>query len=300
MPEITVTHIALLAAALIIGVVIGWIFRGNKGSSEKAAINLGWQEQLEAQRHEHERLLDQNKSLMEQIFAMAEMPGIPEDIKKEFESEKLSQEHLMMLNDMRNYVISRKQCTKVIDERKDKISEVNFTDVCLYSLYTQNCEDLNAFCDWLSMTSLKYNSTPSISASFNCLRSEILGMNRVRRWSQFKREIADGDFDIEKMMVFFRESLTAPQTLTDVFNKIQTNVTILDPKFDALIKSQTGTGLTSNSSSQELVSVLSEIPDGDIKVNAVSSEIIELLDIEIMIGTKTVTDATETLSLLTK
>jgi len=66
MPEITVTHIALLAAALLVGVVVGWIFRGNKGSSEKAAINLGWQEQLEAQRQEHERLLDQNKSLMEQ------------------------------------------------------------------------------------------------------------------------------------------------------------------------------------------------------------------------------------------
>lgn len=66
MPEITVTHIALLAAALIVGVVVGWIFRGNRSSSEKAAINLGWQEQLEAQRQEHERLLDQNKSLMEQ------------------------------------------------------------------------------------------------------------------------------------------------------------------------------------------------------------------------------------------
>jgi predicted flap endonuclease-1-like 5' DNA nuclease len=66
MPEITVTHIALLAAALIVGVIVGWIFRGSRGSSEKAAINLGWQEQLEAQRQEHERLLDQNKSLMEQ------------------------------------------------------------------------------------------------------------------------------------------------------------------------------------------------------------------------------------------
>ncbi len=66
MPEITVTHIVLLAAALLAGVIVGWVFRGNKGSSEKAAINLGWQEQLEAQRQEHERLLDQNKSLMEQ------------------------------------------------------------------------------------------------------------------------------------------------------------------------------------------------------------------------------------------
>ena len=66
MPEITVTHIALIVVALIIGVVVGWIFRGSRSGGEKTAINLGWQEQLEAQRLEHERLLDQNKSLMEQ------------------------------------------------------------------------------------------------------------------------------------------------------------------------------------------------------------------------------------------
>ena len=66
MPELTVTHIGMLAAALLAGVVVGWIVRGNRSSSEKLAINKGWQEQLEAQRQEHERLLDQNKSLMEQ------------------------------------------------------------------------------------------------------------------------------------------------------------------------------------------------------------------------------------------
>ena len=66
MPEITVTHIALLAGALIVGVVLGWLVRGNRTATEKAAINASWQEQLRAQRNEHERLLDQNKSLMEQ------------------------------------------------------------------------------------------------------------------------------------------------------------------------------------------------------------------------------------------
>lgn len=66
MPEITVTHIALLAGALIVGIVAGWIFRGNKSNREKTAINVTWQEKLESQRLEHERLLDQNKSLMEQ------------------------------------------------------------------------------------------------------------------------------------------------------------------------------------------------------------------------------------------
>ncbi|MCH8059493.1 MAG: hypothetical protein IIA11_03435 [Proteobacteria bacterium] len=66
MPEITVMHITVVAIALILGVVIGWIVRGNRSSSEKTAINTGWQEQLEAQRNEHGRLQAQNKSLMEQ------------------------------------------------------------------------------------------------------------------------------------------------------------------------------------------------------------------------------------------
>ena len=66
MPEITVIHIALLAIALLIGIVIGWFGRSSRTISEKTAINEGWQEQLAAQRNEHERLLDQNKSLMDQ------------------------------------------------------------------------------------------------------------------------------------------------------------------------------------------------------------------------------------------
>jgi len=66
MPEITAVHIALLAAVLLLGVIVGWIFRGSRSVGEKAAMNLGWQEQFEAQRDEHERLLEQNKSLMGQ------------------------------------------------------------------------------------------------------------------------------------------------------------------------------------------------------------------------------------------
>ncbi len=66
MPEITAVHIALLAAVLLLGVIVGWIFRGSRSVGEKAAISLGWQEQFEAQRYEHERLLEQNKSLMGQ------------------------------------------------------------------------------------------------------------------------------------------------------------------------------------------------------------------------------------------
>ena len=66
MPEITEILIALLATALIVGVLIGWIFRGSRSNSEKETINAGWQERMEAQSNEHERLSEQNKSLMEQ------------------------------------------------------------------------------------------------------------------------------------------------------------------------------------------------------------------------------------------
>ena len=67
MPEITIVHVSLLVAAALIGIVLGWVARGNKSQHEKAAINTGWQEQRDAQRKEHERLVNQNKNLMDQI-----------------------------------------------------------------------------------------------------------------------------------------------------------------------------------------------------------------------------------------
>ncbi len=67
MPEISVVHIGLLVAAALVGIILGWVFRGNRSRHEKAAVNAGWQEQLDAQRKEHERLVSQNKNLMDQV-----------------------------------------------------------------------------------------------------------------------------------------------------------------------------------------------------------------------------------------
>jgi predicted flap endonuclease-1-like 5' DNA nuclease len=69
MPEFTIIHIGigLVALTAVIGVIVGWLLRGNRCAQEKIVVNAGWQEQLEAQRVEHERLLGQNKNLMEQI-----------------------------------------------------------------------------------------------------------------------------------------------------------------------------------------------------------------------------------------
>ncbi len=66
-PELTVVHIGLLALALVVGLVLGWVFRGDRAGKEKIAINAGWQDQLESQQSEQDRLAEQNKSLMEQI-----------------------------------------------------------------------------------------------------------------------------------------------------------------------------------------------------------------------------------------
>jgi len=67
MPELTVIHIVLLAVVAAIGAVAGWIFRGKRSAQEKAAVSAGWQEQIDAQRREHDRLLEQNKSLMDRV-----------------------------------------------------------------------------------------------------------------------------------------------------------------------------------------------------------------------------------------
>jgi len=67
MPEINVIHIGMMAASIAIGAMIAWVLRGRRSQQEKAAVSRGWQEQINAQRLEHDRLVDQNKGLMEQI-----------------------------------------------------------------------------------------------------------------------------------------------------------------------------------------------------------------------------------------
>jgi len=67
MPELNALSIAIIAAMTIVGSIVGWILRDRRSKDEKAAVSAGWQEQINAQRTEHDRLTDQNKGLMEQI-----------------------------------------------------------------------------------------------------------------------------------------------------------------------------------------------------------------------------------------
>lgn len=67
MPEVTAIHLLLLVLTTLVGGGVAWNLRGKRAGHEKAAINAGWHEQMEATRTEHQRLVDQNKSLMDQI-----------------------------------------------------------------------------------------------------------------------------------------------------------------------------------------------------------------------------------------
>ena len=67
MPELNVVHIAIIVVMTVVGAIVGWVLRGNRSTEEKAAVSAGWQEQINAQRTEHDRLTDQNKGLMDQI-----------------------------------------------------------------------------------------------------------------------------------------------------------------------------------------------------------------------------------------
>ena len=66
MPETAAAFIALIAVSAAVGAVAGWFARANRCAQEKMAIGEGWRRQLGAQRNEHGRLLEQNRTLMEQ------------------------------------------------------------------------------------------------------------------------------------------------------------------------------------------------------------------------------------------
>jgi predicted flap endonuclease-1-like 5' DNA nuclease/cell fate (sporulation/competence/biofilm development) regulator YmcA (YheA/YmcA/DUF963 family) len=67
MPEFNVLHLAMIGGMTVVGIIVGWVLRGNRSRAEKQAVSAGWQEQINAQRKEHDRLTEQNKGLMEQI-----------------------------------------------------------------------------------------------------------------------------------------------------------------------------------------------------------------------------------------
>ncbi len=67
MPELTTMHIGLLALVLVVGVVLGWLFRSNRSAKDEIEINAGRQDPIETQQIEHDRLVEQNKNLMQQI-----------------------------------------------------------------------------------------------------------------------------------------------------------------------------------------------------------------------------------------
>lgn len=67
MPELTAIHFGLFVLMLAVGAALGWVMRADRCAKEKIAVSAGWQDQLESQQSEHNRLAEQNKSLMEQI-----------------------------------------------------------------------------------------------------------------------------------------------------------------------------------------------------------------------------------------
>ena len=66
MPEINAIHITIIAVLSVVGAIVGWALCSKRAAKEKAVINESWQEQINAQRTEHDRLTEQNKSLMDQ------------------------------------------------------------------------------------------------------------------------------------------------------------------------------------------------------------------------------------------
>lgn len=67
MPEFSVALISELGIGLLAGLVVGWFIRSVRTGREKSLINAGWQEQLNIQYEEVDRLRNQNAQLLEQV-----------------------------------------------------------------------------------------------------------------------------------------------------------------------------------------------------------------------------------------
>lgn len=58
---------ALLLVAIAAGLLAGWLLRSRRCVREKRAVSAGWQQQIDAQQKENERIATQNTSLMDQV-----------------------------------------------------------------------------------------------------------------------------------------------------------------------------------------------------------------------------------------
>lgn len=98
MLELNVIHITIIGALSGVGAIIGWLLRGRRALKEKAVVSAGWQEQINAQRTEHDRLTEQNKALMEQ-----------------------NSQYLASSNDSKNRAKTLVQTVKEANVRRDKL-----------------------------------------------------------------------------------------------------------------------------------------------------------------------------------
>ena len=143
MPEITVIHIALLAVMLVAGIVVGWIARASRCAKEKSAVNVGWHEQLSAQRSEHDRLGGQNKNLMEQVSqyqasdtdAKLRAKELSDALKEAFERrDKLQRQIKDIRGDLERAVAQRDQLQTDMRARTDGGDRVKEKDGQIFKL----------------------------------------------------------------------------------------------------------------------------------------------------------------------
>ncbi|MDX1404762.1 MAG: hypothetical protein R3192_09500 [Woeseiaceae bacterium] len=121
-PELTVVHIGLLALALIVGLALGWFFRGDRAGKEKIAINAGWQDQLESQQAEQERLAEQNKSLMEQISQYQN--SHQESINRAKELSESLRDSFKARDELQKQIAGFRSKLKAAEEQRDKLQTV--------------------------------------------------------------------------------------------------------------------------------------------------------------------------------
>ncbi len=126
MPGVDPASILIGGVCLIAGALVGWAAGQRRSKAEVATINESWQAQLDTRSREEERLVEQNKGLMEQVNQLQDASREASNRSRDF-SESLK-EALERRNELREQISNiRSNLESVIGEKQRLSQDLSLT-----------------------------------------------------------------------------------------------------------------------------------------------------------------------------
>jgi len=234
MPELTATHIGLLALALVVGLVLGWVFRGERSAKEKIAINAGWQDQLESRQAELDRLAEQNVSLMGQISqyqasqndSVNRAKELSDSLKETFKRRDKLQRHLKEFREkLAAAIAQRDQLKSAIENReikhKSSASESKEKDDKIFHLSRELTSWQSRVPPLVEKFQERDKQARALEAELESVRARLASFEEMAKMSETRIESVDADAMLNGLDASNEpHSDTAAHTVSDLQDQI--------------------------------------------------------------------------------